>query len=316
MARTKAAAEPAELIEQEFQSDVVDGLANTESEIFADATQGEPRDTGARAARAPTGEAPEGDGLDDEAAASTMDGEVGATDTTPPRADDRDSGDNKDRSAVGQSNALYHQLAALEARFNDLDARLGGQGRQPGPPDGQQTGSEKPDMFANPELYEQWLLGRATRDALIQLQAHQHADYAQRVDHNLAQASRGDRGFEFAAAYRALVSLDANKRDHQALVHRIYNAPDPSSALLEWWDQNDGPQFREQILAQLSASGRRTGARNEPRGEPRLEFRHEIRPGQTLPSLNGAAGSNSRGIGNPEFLDNSDASVFDFATRR
>ena len=69
------------------------------------------------------------------------------------------------------------------------------------------------------------------------------------------------------------------------------------------------PDVREEVLAQLNPrpAQRQPGARGEPR--------HEFRPAQTLPSLNSATGSNVHRTSDPDLFDNSDASVFAFATR-
>ena len=53
---------------------------------------------------------------------------------------------------------------------------------------------------------------------------------------NLEEAERGERAFEFRAAYNALTSLDHRNPQAQTVVRGIYNAPDPAKALLDWWE--------------------------------------------------------------------------------
>jgi hypothetical protein len=332
MAVAKAAAHAAEQTEREFQAEINHAVAETEAEIFDEATGAQPLDNDGDTSLEAMGEGLEGEVLegevldDDDHAAEALPGEDADGEFDEPEADaqtlemqDADHparGEDGQRHAIEEQNAtLRAQLATLEARFNDLHTRLTGQGRQAR---SQPSEPAKPDMFANPEAYEKWLVDRATRDVLTRFQEHRQAEHAQQVDVSLAHAARGERGFEFTAAYQALTALDADNPSHRALVHDIYNAPDPARALFDWWEDNGGPQFRERILAQLVPRDQRQGyqQRGGLRQGQRAQPRYEYRAGQSLPSLNGAAGSNSQRVSNPEFLDNTDASVFDFATRR
>jgi hypothetical protein len=326
MAVARAAAQAAEQSERAFQTDLNNAVAETEAEIFEEATGAEPLDNDGDQSLEAMGEGLEGEVLDDmeddtdgdaEPDEEDIDGE--SEDETPAieaRGDQRPDippavlrAEKEKRRAFEEQNAtLRQQLSTLEARFNDLNTRLG-QGQQQTAPKADQRGPEKPDIFAEPEAYERWLLDRATSDALTRLREQQEVQQLQRVNVSLDEAARGERSFEFPAAYGALRQLDPQNPQHQAIARAIYNAPDPAEALFNWWDQNGGPQFREQILARLVPQrGGRQGQRMQPR--------HEFRQGQSLPSLNSASGSNSQRVNNPEFLDNSDASVFEFATRR
>jgi hypothetical protein len=337
MAVAKAAAQAAEQSEREFQAEINHAVGETEAEIFDEATGAQPLENDGDSSLGAMREGREGEVLDGEGLADEHDAAtLHAAETEPDGISEHDDADaqtfeiqdnnhqardeeaDKRRAIEAQNATLRTQLSTLEARFNDLHARLTAQGQS-------QTGASrpsepaKPDMFADPEAYEKWLVDRATRDVLTRFQEHQQAEHAQRVDLSLAHAARSERGFEFTAAYQALTALDAHNPDHRAVVHDIYTAPDPARALFDWWEDNGGPQFRERILAQLVPREQRQQGyqqRGGMRQGQRIQPRHEYRAGQSLPSLNGAAGSNAQRVSNPEFLDNTDASVFDFATRR
>jgi hypothetical protein len=118
-------------------------------------------------------------------------------------ADHPARGEDGQRHAIEEQNAtLRAQLSTLEARFNDLHTRLTGQGRQARSPCSEPA---KPDMFANPEAYEKWLVDRATRDVQTRFQEHRQAEHAQQVDVSLAHAARGERGLCFAGMDRCIL---------------------------------------------------------------------------------------------------------------
>lgn len=222
------------------------------------------------------------------------------------------------RAAEQEAATLRQQLAEMNGRLTEISARV----NAPPPKQAQQEPKPKPDMFADPDKYEQWVLEQAEARAEAKLdqrfqsfEQRQQAVSAQRVDNALAEAATGPRSFEFGAAYSALTSL--NPRDPQArnVVGRIYNAADPEKALWDWWEQNGGQDYRDRILEQLSPREQRAAQRQEgarPQGQPR----HVIRPGRSLPSLNAATGSNRQQIADPEMLDGSDESIFRFGARR
>jgi hypothetical protein len=317
MAAANAAALAAEQTEREFQADINEAVAATEAEIFGEATGAEPADNDGDTSLEAMGQGLEGEVLQGEvlgqdgdnnndAVLSVSEAETeGASDADGAHSGGRGDGPDP-RHAVEEQNAtLRMQLATLEARYNDLNAQAQ-RARQGGSP----TEAGRPDMFTHPDAYERWLLERATRDAVNHLQQQQQAERVAHVDQSFARATRGDRGFEFGPAYTALASLDAGNPEHRALVRGICEAPDPARALLDWWDDNGGPQFRERIFAQIAPRMHR-GSQGE-RAQPRYAFRSA----QSLPSLNGTTGSNAQRVLDPEMDNNSDASVFDFATRR
>jgi hypothetical protein len=339
MAVARAAAQAAEQTERELQTDLNHAVAETEAEIFDEATGSEPLDNDADSSLEAMGDGLEGEVLAEGETEDDADTAVEAADAED--EDEEAGGDEQDggeqdirftevppgvhrqekerrRAVETENSTLREQLAAMGGRFDQMAAQLTaltrGQPQQQTNEQQQQQAPEKPDMFAEPERYEQWLLNRATSDAVTRFQEQRQAEHAQHVNQSLEQAARGERAFEFTAAYNALGSLDPRNPQHQAQVRAIYGAPDTAKALFDWWDQNGGPQFREQILTQLIPQRQRGNGQGQQ--QDRVQPRHEFRPGQSLPSLNGAAGSNSQRVTNPEFLDNTDASVFDFATRR
>lgn len=228
------------------------------------------------------------------------------------------------QQAESEASELRRQLAEMNGRLSEISARV----NAPQPRQQQQEPKPKPDMFAEPEKYEEWVLEQAEARAEAKFdqrfqsfEQRQQQQTSQRVDSALAEAARGPRSFEFGAAYNALTSLDPKDPRNRATVGRVYNAGDNAEkALWDWWDQNGGPEYRDQILDQLTPREqrqqdrdfRRQGGR-APQGQPR----HVIRQGQRLPSLNAATGSNSRQtIADPEMSDGSEESVFRFGTRR
>jgi hypothetical protein len=217
---------------------------------------------------------------------------------------------------------MQQRYAVLEARFNDMQQRINAPPQQRTE---QQAPPPKPDMFAEPERYEQWIFERANEQALHSMQrmfAHrdeqQRVAFNQNVDRSLQSAKAGERGFEFDAAYGSLLKLNPQDPMHRATVQNIVYSRDPGEALFQWWDQNGGEDYRANLIAQLTGQDPRRQAndRGERRAVRSQQPRHEIRPARSLRSLNSASGGGSHRVSDPEMLDGSDASVFDFATRR
>jgi hypothetical protein len=215
----------------------------------------------------------------------------------------------------------------LEARFNDMQARLNAP--QPQKREEQAT-PPKPDMFSEPEKYEQWIFERARESArqdinqtLAQRDEQARVNFNDNVDRSLHAAMTGARSVESQFAYNTLRNLNSQDPQARALVQSIVYAQDPGGALLHWWD-NSG--VREQVIGQLTGQDpRQDRGRDERRPAPRRsreredryeEPRHEIRPARSLRSLNSASGGGSHRVSDPDMLDGSERSVFDFATRK
>jgi hypothetical protein len=234
------------------------------------------------------------------------------------------------RRQLEQTVAEYNtRMAEMSGRMAEMSARLNA---PPPRPAAEVQPPPKPDMFADPVAYENWVLAEAERKAEAKIdqrfsnfEQRQQQREIQRVDRNLEATARGPRAFEFSAAYNALTSLDPRDRNAQAVVAGICNAPDPGKALFDWWDANGGPEYRDQILNQLLPEDQRPANRGNGRngtpqanrgGRQQQQIRHEIRPPQRLPSLNSATGSNSQRMSDPEMLDGSEASIFRYGTAR
>ncbi len=340
-----------EVSEREYQTTLNAAVAATEDEVFTDALGSEELDNDGDTSLEEMGDglegdAEEGDEADEESEAegesdAEAEGEEENAETQAAegqeqepardgsgrfqRQDDRggipsarlrEEADAR-RAAEARAQTLERQLAELNGRVTEISARANAQPKQP-----EAQAPPKPDMFAEPEKYEAWLVAEAERKAEAKLE-QRFANYerqqqereSERVNQNLADAARGDRAFEFGAAYNALTSLDRNNPQAITTVRKIYNSPDPASALFDWWDkEGGGPDYRERILAQLMPR-QRQGQPQRGNGQQQ-QPRHEIRPGQRLPSLNAATGSNVQQTGDPEMLDGSEASVFRFGAAR
>jgi hypothetical protein len=172
-------------------------------------------------------------------------------------------------------------------------------------------------MFADPEGYERWMRAEAAKEAdarieqrMTAFRAEQQQQRETTLNDNLALTAQGERGFEFQAGYRALTALDPKDPQNRATVQRIINSPDPGQALLAWYEDNGAEEFRANIAAQLGLvpAQQRAPSRQQQSQQPRREYR--------LPSLNSAAGGGRQQVADPEMMDDSDDSVFRFASKR
>jgi hypothetical protein len=319
-----------------LNAEISQAIADTEQEVFDDALGEVPLENDGDHSLEAMGDGLEGDDVDDDAdgadgaddaleAIDEDDAEIEAADAQPQVRERDEQGrfvptgvhrqEKERRRALEDENlTLRTQMNVLEARFNDLHARLNGppQAR----PQQQQQLPPKPDMFAEPERYEQWLLDRASERSMAQIQQRMYVAHNQSVDHKLAQAAQGERAFEFAPAYNALMSLNPNHPQHHQLMRAVYSSPDPAGTLFQWWDQSGmGPQFRSSILRQLGVDPAASRGQRSQGGSAQ-QPRYVIRPGQDLPSLNSARGSNAQRNADPRAIGTSDLDVFNYATQR
>lgn len=347
MAVKPPAAPAAEMSERDYQNTINRAVQDTEEEIFSDALGTDELDNDGDTSLEDMGEGLEGEveetepeeEADEEEQAEAEEGEGDEPETDEaeaeegeeqePERDERGRFQRQDdrrippgrlrqeadqrRAAEERANTLERQLAEMNGRLAELSARQNAS--QPKPQ--QQERPPKPDMFSDPEGYERWVLEEAERRAddrlqrgFAQFEQRQQQMSAQRVDQSLAEAASGPRGFEFSAAYGALTRLSPNDPAARATVARIYNSNDPAAALFDWWENNGGPEYRDQILQQLMPQQPRQ--RMAPQNQPR----HVIRPPQRLPSLNSATGSNRQQTADPEMLDGSEAGIFAYGSRR
>jgi hypothetical protein len=344
--------------ELELNQDINAAIAGTEDEIFREAMDGDPDDNNGDHDLEDMGEGLEGEHLEDEDDAEEDAEEVdeGAEEDEEGEEDevnvseqeqtrdergrfDRDeprippgrlrAEADRARQAEQREQEWQRRHDVLEARFNDMQARINTPQQQRVEP---QAPQPKPDMFTDPEKYEQWVLDRAEERSMQRMQAvFNQRDEAQRqafnenVERSMAAAERGPRGFEFRAAYNALLQLNPQQPQHRSIVQNIVHSRDPAEALFGWWDENGGQDFRDKLIDQLQGRDSGRGDRRSRQGERREREdrsyderpRHVVRLGRSMRSLNGAAGgSSSNRVSNPEMLDGSESSVFDFATRR
>jgi hypothetical protein len=358
MATKQASADKAEASEREYQSTLNAAVAATEDEIFNDAMGDDELDNDGDTSLEDMGDGLEGEVEaegDDEAeeeaegedkeAAEDEEGEEAGTEEAAGE-DEGEEGEEQPRDQRGHPRdrepavppsrlrqerqrateaeqrvqALERQIAEYNGRVAELSARV----NAPPPRQAEAPPPPKPDMFAEPDKYEQWVLEQAERRASSRIEERfaafqqvQQQREMQRVDQNLSAAAQGERAFEFQAAYNALTRLDPRDPRNQSLVQGIYTAPDPSKAMFDWWDRNGGEEYRAQVFEQLAPRvQQRQQSRAPQNGNGRMQPRHEIRPAQRLPSLNSATGSNVQRNADPEMQDGSERSIFDYGTRR
>jgi hypothetical protein len=239
------------------------------------------------------------------------------------------------REATEQARAAQQRAERLEAQLSAVSAQLAALAQRPAQPPAQPQPKEdaEPDMFADPKAWREWNDRRTEQRAQQIAQQITGSAFQQeserRINASMHEAATGQRGYEFREAYARLTSLNPADPAARATVSRIVSSRDPGQALLDWFEQNGGAEWREQLLAQLSESvmpnplPRRGGAPAQrgrvphtqtPGGaRPRVAFEGP-RPAR-MPSLNDAAGSGRQQDRDPEMFDNSDASVMRYALR-
>jgi hypothetical protein len=338
-----------EIAEREQATAINDAIRETEKEIWNDSTGDEPLDNDADTSLEDMGEGLEGDDLEEEEAEegeqeapegegeqaegeeeTPAEGEAETEQEAEAPAPDEPQGDRQDvrgvpsarlreeaqrrRAETERATTLERQLAEMQGRFNELSARVNA---PPTPAPQPQAAAPEPDMFADPEGYKRWAKNEAAKEAeaVVQRQmtafrAEQQQQREATLNDNLALTAQGERGFEFQAGYRALTSLDPRNPQNRAMVQRIINSPDPGQALLNWFEDNGAEDFRANIAQQLGLvpAQQRAPSRQQQSQQPRREYR--------LPSLNSAAGGGRQQVADPEMMDDSDDSVFRFASKR
>src|SRR3984893_1461754 len=281
-ASAPAVAANAEVSEREYQTTLNAAVAATEDEIFTDALGGDELDNDGD-----TSLEDMGDGLEDEAEESdeaeeddegesqkAAEGEEGEeAEAAQAAGDDEGEGaaeqprrepvvtskrlreeSQRARQAEERLVAAERTIAEYNGRLSELSARVNAP-----PPRQAETPAPKPDMFAEPDKYEAWVLDQAERraNASIQqqfqaFQQQQQQQENQRLDMIFNAAAQGPRGWEFMAAYNALMKLNPRDQNAANTVYRITKAPDPVAAMIEWFDGNGGEDYRAQVYEQLA----------------------------------------------------------------
>jgi hypothetical protein len=219
-------------------------------------------------------------------------------------------------------------LAALNKRLDDLLTRPA---PQPQPVAAKAEPAAKPDMFAEPEKYEAWVLDQARANAAQEM--------GKVVTEKFVTASMADahetHGDEFVKAYESLTGInpvtnqvvrqiDRTDPVRQAEINRIITAPNPGRALMKWQSQQatlarvgsdpakfeesirnemrealmKDPEFRKQILADLKSE-----AATADNGRPRNVTRFP----KSLTDVSGGQSAQSR---DPANYDDSDEGAF------
>jgi hypothetical protein len=335
--------------DNEVEIDLGKAIADTEDEIFSDALgEDQLENDGDRTLEEADENIDDGENADDDEADEDADEETGEAD---PDADpDADAEPLRDpqgrfkgqeerrgqpevplreerarrRAAEAERDGLKSQLDQLTGRLQGLETRVNQPPPQPRPPVQQQQEQGPPDMFADPEGYQNWLEQRTE----ARIQARINEVRSSQLNEAMLEA-RAEYGADFDEAYTALVQGRQDPvvfREGQ----RIVNARDPGKALMNWHNKQkamaaigddpngyierererirtellNDPETRKTILAEMRAQARTGGNDGRPQA-----------PRPRMPSLNGASGGNSHRVADADMLDNSDNSVFAFATR-
>ncbi|MBV8664616.1 MAG: hypothetical protein JO107_16125 [Hyphomicrobiales bacterium] len=215
------------------------------------------------------------------------------------------------------------EIDALKAQFDGVLAALRQQQPTQQPKATEPPKPEAPpDLLENPTAFAEYVRkgGQTEAQALRQEMA------AMRVETSL-QVAHARHGDTFQAAFDAVKQLDPNNQENRDLVRRMYAAPNPGEALVQWHKRNEAlkevgddpakyreriaedtrkalmadPEFRKQIIDELRGEAM-AGDHGRPRTVTRL-------PG----SLNRAAGGNTRAPNDLAIFDGSDQAVFDSA---
>jgi len=335
-------------------------VANTESEIFRSAMDmSEPDEAeegdrsreemgegleGQHEASLAEDESDEAEGEEGDAEAET-DGDDPTADTKPEAQRD-DKGQFVPRSRLKEETAKLRtieetakadreryqsDLAALNRRLDEMAARPAVQSAPVAAKVEPAAPAPKPDMFTDPEKYEQWVLNQARQNAAQEM--------GKVVTERFVTASMADahetHGDEFVKAYENLTGInpvtnqvvrqiDRNDPVRQAEINRVVTAPNPGRALMKWQSHQatlervgsdpakfeagireqeraalmKDPEFRKQILADLKSE-----AASADNGRPRTVTRFPK-------SLTDVSGGQSAHLRNPSDSDDSEEGAF------
>jgi hypothetical protein len=334
----------AERVEREQNDDINEAIARTDSEVFTEALGDEPIGEDADTSLEDMGDGLEGEEIDDEATGDEpgeqqpgeqqldqqrqpgsdqqpQRQEQQAAERPEPSIPPRVLRETRERFRENES-LLQQQIRDQQMRIDALVAQVNRPREQPQPQQRQQP-EAPPDMFADPEGYRGYLERKAEQraEALVTerlgaFQQQQRQETEQRLNANLEAAATGPRAYEFNVAYRDLISLDKTRENAQ-LIQRLTAQPDVGSAILEWWEQSSNPEYveyhRDQVRGVYSTpAARRVNGGGRPQLRPGQQVRHEVR---IPPSLSDAAGGRSQHTNDPDLLDASERSVFDYGSR-
>jgi hypothetical protein len=219
--------------------------------------------------------------------------------------------------------ASRKEVDELKAKFDGVLAALQRQQPVQQQPQQQPEADKVPDLFEDPKGFVDHL----TKGFTSELSKRDQQMEALRVETSL-QMAHAIHKEAFDKAYEAVAKLDPRNPDHQMTVRRIYAAPNPGEALVDWHKRNEtlrvvgddptkyretvaaevrqallaDPEFRKQVIADLRAEA--TGGND---GKPNTITR--------LPkSLNGVAGGARESVGS-EVFDGSPQAIAESAWR-
>jgi hypothetical protein len=236
------------------------------------------------------------------------------------------------RVATERASKLESDLAALNKRLDDLLARPAPQPQPVAAKVEPAAPAPKPDMFAEPEKYEAWVLEQARANAASEM--------GKVVTERFVSASMADahetHGDEFVKAYENLTGInpvtqqvvrqiDRTDPVRMGEIQRVINAPNPGRALMNWQRQQatlqrvgsdpakfeEGirnetrealkadPEFRKELLAALRAE-----AATADNGRPRNVTRFP----KSLTDVSGGQSAQQR---DPSDYDNSEEGIFE-----
>lgn len=205
-----------------------------------------------------------------------------------------------DKGPAGELKALSEQLAAATRRIDDLSR---GQTRQPPPAQEKQEPKEAPDIFEDPKAF----VAHITEGFQTELNKRDQQLANVRLENSFAIAHAFHKD-TFEKAFEGINKLDPRNPDDRATVQRIYSAPNPGEALVNWHKRQStlaevgddpaayrervaretrealmkDPEFRKAIVAELRGEAQRGGADGEPRSETRLPRSLARAPGSNL----------------------------------
>lgn len=303
-------------------------VADTEAEIFAEASGTEALERTGDNSLETMGEGLEGDHVEEDVEAEG-ESEPEVKEGDPPRDPEgkfakepeqqrgvppgrlREEGEKR-RAAEAAAAEKDQRLTTLQREFDALKAGL----TAPKPQVQEPQKIEAPDMFAEPEKWQQYVIAQADQRASMRL-----------VEGSLADAA-DTHGDKFSAAYTELQNIGRTEKAQfgsSPTVSKIWSSPNPGKALMKWHTEQstvreiggDLSAYREKHQQELLSNpeflakaieAAKGSARQGDNGRPRTATR-------LPPSLNGQTGA-SHQASDPELYDSSEGSVFEYATRQ
>lgn len=225
--------------------------------------------------------------------------------------------EDRAKQAEDRATAIEAQRQADIAAFNArLDGILQAQRNVPQPKPEPKAVPQRPDIFTDPDGWQRWADDRRA-DEMQSLRQ----DYDTRILNMSLAAAHEAHGERFEKAYAALTAGDPRDPGRQAMVTRITSAPNPGSALMRWWGEQEtirevGPdpsKYRERIETETRQSLMkdpefRKAMLEHLRGEASANGNSRVK---LPPSLNGSSGGSNANA--RESIDGSERGIFDAA---